>query len=251
MDLCNALLLWYENQAYGSPEKAAVENPIYLFRKVSCVNSRRFFWACLFPKKILSSIIIDRCSIHVSNSDKWEDRWVGDCLFGCADTTGFAAYRIYHKWVLFLLNWESFQKLNLLKFWSAYVVNGMIVIIKLLPCTRAKFQALKCFHVCWSLASALRPPRFHDVCLVLIVGRLLGKYALNTFYTSSTTSSESDLVLLNSLIDLCGDFASKPVKDYLDFKPVIRLTNYLKVKRHTHVHTLRSPPLIFRLIERR
>ena len=69
---------------------------------------------------------------------------------------------------------------------------------------------------------------------MFIAGRLLGKYPLNTFYMSSATSltSESDAVLLNSLIDLSGEFSSKPVRDYLDFKPVIRLTDHLKVKGH-------------------
>lgn len=70
----------------------------------------------------------------------------------------------------------------------------------------------------------------------------MGKYPLNIFYTTSTTSSKSDADLIKSIIELRGDFTSELVKDYLNFKPVIRLTNYLKVKHHTllsHLFTIR------------
>ena len=70
MDLCNALLLWYENQEYGSPKKAVVEDPIYLFKKVSYINCEVIYQTFLFLKKILKGIISNKCMTHVVNSDK-------------------------------------------------------------------------------------------------------------------------------------------------------------------------------------
>ncbi|KAG0615275.1 hypothetical protein M758_5G028200 [Ceratodon purpureus] len=120
MDLCNALLLWYENQELSSSKTAALENPIHLFKKI---------------------------------------------------------------------------QLDLLPF-------------------------------------------------DFIIRRLLWKYPLNSFYTSSATPIESDYAFSISLINLWGEFASKPVKDYLDFKPIIRLTEYLKELDFSFCHQITCHHLI-------
>lgn len=73
----------------------------------------------------------------------------------------------------------------------------------------------------------------------------MGKYPLDIFHTTSATSSKSDADLINSIVDLRGGFISELVKDYLNFKPVIRLTSYLKVI----YHTLMSDLFIIRCID--
>ncbi|XP_024398316.1 BTB/POZ domain-containing protein FBL11 isoform X3 [Physcomitrium patens] len=60
-----------------------------------------------------------------------------------------------------------------------------------------------------------------------ILRELVGKYPLNIFHVS-VAATESDVDVLNSIIDFKGELAAKPVKDYLNFKPVIRLTDHLK-----------------------
>lgn len=61
----------------------------------------------------------------------------------------------------------------------------------------------------------------------------MGKYSLNIFHITSATSSKSEQDLIYSIVDQWGDFTSELVEDYLNFKPVIRLTNYLEVKYHS------------------
>lgn len=68
--------------------------------------------------------------------------------------------------------------------------------------------------------------------LYCILGELVGKYPLNIFHVS-VAATESDVDVLNSIIDFKGELAAKPVKDYLNFKPVIRLTDHLKVTVRT------------------
>lgn len=48
MDLCIALLRWYENQEHGSPNEAVVEDPLSLFKKVSYITSTTIFKALMF-----------------------------------------------------------------------------------------------------------------------------------------------------------------------------------------------------------
>lgn len=76
MDLCKALLLWYESQKRNSRNGAVVDDPILLFKKVSHVNNGVSYKALLRAKMAMKWIFCNHCMANLANSNHEKIVWL-------------------------------------------------------------------------------------------------------------------------------------------------------------------------------